>query len=81
MILIFRWINILRSLRMFIRRKDKVKLDCIENIDSHLRIAGLNKVEPIVVLEASLVVELLGCSGEAKISMTRMLSLILNSIM
>lgn len=66
---------------MFIRRKDKVKLDCIENIDSHLRIAGLNKVEPIVVLEASLVVELLGCSGEAKISMTRMLSLILNSIM
>ena len=66
---------------MFIRRKDKVKLDCIENIDSHLRIAGLNKVEPIVVLEASLVVELLGYSGEAKISMTRMLSLILNSIM
>lgn len=66
---------------MFIHRKDKVKLDCIENIDSHLRIVGLNKVEPIVVLEASLVVELLEYSGEAKISMTRMLSLILNSIM
>ena len=74
MISIFRWKNTSKCLHTSIRKKERVRPDYIENIDSNLRTVGSKKAEPTVDSEVSLVVELQGCSEEVKTSMTRMWS-------
>ena len=71
-ILISRCRNILKCLLTSIRKRDRVKLDYIVNIDSSPRTVDSKKVEQIVDLEVSQGVELLEYSGEVKMSKIRM---------